>query len=207
MYTANELNNNTSYTYFGAIYYDSDLIGRLCLDPNGMCIINSPSKEDYERCNVSEQAQQRFESILHNIEIFSKNENFINAFSLTNSLSKDKIIEYLNYGKGPSITLIEGTDAHANNANNFTLGADILNYLGSIDNSDIEKLGLCAFGVAMVLIDNHINTKCIPFKSGQVIIDNPNPSVDIAFPFSNFPHIQQYNIQKFKYIGLDLLNN
>ncbi|MDI3545795.1 MAG: hypothetical protein PWQ43_1708, partial [Rikenellaceae bacterium] len=44
MHTAKELDNETSYTYFGAIYYDSDLIGRLCLDPNGMWIINSPTK-------------------------------------------------------------------------------------------------------------------------------------------------------------------
>ncbi|MDI6834036.1 MAG: RHS repeat-associated core domain-containing protein, partial [Bacteroidales bacterium] len=286
MHTAKELEKETSYTYFGARYYDSELSGWLSvdpmsdkypstsaymycsgnpvilIDPNGMWIINPPSKEDYERCNVSEQAQQRFESILHNIEIFSKNENFINAFSLTTGLSKDKIIEYLTYGKGPSITLIEGSDAHANDANNFTLGADILNYLGSIDNNDIEKLALSAFGVAMVLIDelshcgdmeyNKVNTSTgeninnpgnqtfklsptkhrggdsqifgfgvkvgvvavdfinaigIPFKSGQVIIEKPNPSDDIVFPSSNLPTIPQYNIKELKYIGLDLLNN
>ncbi len=285
-FTAKELDNETSYTYFGARYYDSELSAWLSvdpmsdkypstsaymycngnpvilIDPNGMWIIIPPSKEDYERCNVSEQAQQRFESILHNIEIFSKNENFINAFSLTTGLSKDKIIEYLTYGKGPSITLIEGSDAHANDANNFTLGADILNYLGSIDNSDIEKLGLSAFGVAMVLIDelshcgdmeynkvststgenpknrgnqtfklsptqhrgadsqifgfgvkvgvvaeDFINAMGIPFKSGQVIIEQPNPSNDIVYPSSKLPPIPQYNIQEFKYIGLDLLNN
>ncbi len=177
MITAKELDNETSYTYFGARYYDSELSAWLSVDPmsdkypslspycysannpvvlvdpNGMWIINPPSKEDYERCNVTEQAQQRFESILHNIENFSKNENFINAFSLTTGLSKNNIIEYLNYGKGPSITLIEGSDARANNANNFTIGADILNYLGNIDDNDIEKLGLSAFGVSMVLID------------------------------------------------------
>ncbi|MGB4666501.1 MAG: RHS repeat-associated core domain-containing protein [Bacteroidales bacterium] len=285
----NYINKNlslVSYTYFGARYYDSDLSGWLSvdtmsdkypntssymycsgnpvklIDPNGMWMINPPTKEDYERCNVSEQAQQRFESILHNIEIFSKNENFINAFSLTTGLSKDKIIEYLTYGKGPSISLIEGPDAHADNANYFTLGADILNYLGSIDNNDIENLGLTAFGVSMVLIDelshcgdmeyNKVNTSTgeekdnpgnqalklsstkhrggdsqifgfgvkvgvaadefinasgIPFKSGQVVIEKPNPSVDIVYPSSNLPHIPQYNIQELKYIGLNLLNN
>jgi len=95
-FTAKELDNETSYTYFGARYYDSDLsvwlsvdpmsdkypsLSPYCysannpvvlVDPNGMCVINPPSKEDYERCNVTEQAQQRFESILHNNEKFPK---------------------------------------------------------------------------------------------------------------------------------------
>jgi len=33
MYTAKELDNETSYTYFGARYYDSELSGWLSVDP------------------------------------------------------------------------------------------------------------------------------------------------------------------------------
>ncbi|MFY9419231.1 MAG: RHS repeat-associated core domain-containing protein, partial [Bacteroidales bacterium] len=73
----NYINKNlslVSYTYFGARYYDSDLSGWLSvdtmsdkypntssymycsgnpvklIDPNGMWMINPPTKEDYERC-------------------------------------------------------------------------------------------------------------------------------------------------------------
>lgn len=38
MITAKELDNETSYTHFGARYYDSELIGWLSVDPNGPVI-------------------------------------------------------------------------------------------------------------------------------------------------------------------------
>nr|MBP8947140.1 type IV secretion protein Rhs [Bacteroidales bacterium] len=47
MFTAKELDNETSYTYFGARYYDSELSGWLSVDP--MCD-KYPSTSAYMYC-------------------------------------------------------------------------------------------------------------------------------------------------------------
>jgi len=176
-FNAKELDEETGMYYYGARYYTPEVSIWLSvdpladkypsmtpymycggnpvnlIDPTGMSAVIPPTGDEYTDNKITAQAQQRFESVLHNLESFTENEDFMYAITQTTGLSSNEIKEYLAYGTGPKASIIEGNNAYAVGPKEFKIGADIINYLGSINSNDKTKLGTQAFGIAMLIID------------------------------------------------------
>jgi RHS repeat-associated protein len=190
-FSGKEKDDETQYSYFGARYYDSDLSVWLSVDPladkyptmspfmycagnpvvlvdpDGLSSIIPPTKGMYDKNEISPEAQQRFEAILHNLPTFLENKDFVNAFTQTTGLSEAELQTFLTYNTGPTLTIGPGTDCHANNKDNFTFGADIINYLGSLTENDCNEIYEQSFGMGLVLIDELTHCGDMKFNNNK----------------------------------------